>query len=286
MRRGSFRVRALLVIVGVPLFFALIFLLPHHKHLGLNLIALAATALGALELEALLAARGTPRLRALAVLSALIPAAAYLVVLGLIPAFWFQVAMAALISGGLLGVVGARSTDGLAPLLSKAGASVLVVIYPALFVSYVVRMSGLPEASLALLLFFSLNFGNDIMAYLVGSFLGARTRLGLPVSPNKSAAGFIAGAATSVGVALLFRRVFPQLLPMSWAGVGALGLGVGALSIGGDLVESALKRSAGVKDSGGIIPGRGGVLDSIDSLLLSSPLYYFVLLGISGYISQ
>jgi phosphatidate cytidylyltransferase len=286
VRRGSFRVRALLVLVGLPLFFVLIFCLPHYRHLGLNLLAVAATAAGALELESLLAARGTPRLRVLAVLSALIPAAAYLEVLGVGRPWWSEVALAGLLSAGLVSAVGARSADGLEPLLSKAAGSVLVVIYPALFASYVVRISALPEASLALLLFFSLNFGNDIMAYLIGSFAGARTRLGLPVSPNKSAAGFAAGVTTAVGLALLFRGVFPQLLPTSWVVVAALGLGIGAASIAGDLVESALKRSAGVKDSGGIIPGRGGLLDSIDSLLLSAPPYYFVLAGISGYISQ
>jgi phosphatidate cytidylyltransferase len=285
VRPGGFRVRALLVLVGLPLFFVLIFLLPQYKHLGLNLVALAATSLGALELEALLAARGTPRLRVLAVLSALVPAAAYLEILGLARPWWSQAALAALVCAGLLGVVPVRGQEGLNPLLQKAAASVLLVIYPAVFVSYVVRMSGLPEPSLVLLLFFALNFGNDIMAYLAGTFLGARTRLGLLISPNKSAAGFAAGLATSVAVALLYRWVFPRAIPLPWVGTAALGLGVGVLSIGGDLVESALKRSAGVKDSGGIIPGRGGLLDSMDSLLLSAPLYYFVLLGVSGYIS-
>ena len=286
MRPGNLRVRVLLAVVGLPLLFALIFLLPYYRHLGLNVAAVAVTALGALELEALLAAKGTNRLRALAVLSALIPAAAYLEITGLIRPVWFHVVIVTLLSVGLLDLLRVPRGGDMSPLLQKAAGSFLLLIYPALFVSFVVRITGLPEATLALLFFFSLNFGNDIMAYLVGTFLGSRTRLGLPVSPNKSIAGFAAGLASSTGIALLFRRLLPGFFPVSYPVAAAFGLGIGLLTIAGDLIESAFKRSAGVKDSGFIIPGRGGVLDSVDSLLYSAPLFYFVFRGFSGYISQ
>ena len=289
MSRRNLGVRALLLFVGLPVFFALIYLFPQHRHLGLNLGAVAATVVGALETERLTAAKGAPRLRALAVSSGLIPAAAYLEVLGLqVPGFsgasWVQIAATTLLSIALLSLLRATRREHLPPLVHQASASFLVVLYPALFVSFIVRISGLPQATLALFFFFALNFGNDILAYLFGTFLGGRTRLGYPISPNKSIVGFAAGLAGSIGVALLFRRLFPGFFPVSFATAAVFGLAVGALTVAGDLVESALKRSAEVKDSGGVIPGRGGVLDSIDSWLLSAPLFYFVFRGISGYI--
>ena len=127
-----------------------------------------------------------------------------------------------------------------------------------------------------------MNFANDIAAYLAGMFLGRGTRLGYPVSPNKSAAGFIAGFVASIAVALLFRVFVPDLLPISFALAVLIGAGAGILTITGDLVESALKRSVQVKDSSGVLPGRGGLMDSMDSWLISAPLYYFLLTRLMG----
>ncbi len=159
----------------------------------------------------------------------------------------------------------------------------LVLLYPAGLLTFVVRLSGLPRPGLALALFFSMIFANDILAYLVGTFLGAGTRLNYPISPNKSALGFAGGLAGSVGVALGFRAAFPGQLAIGWGGAAALGLVIGVLTIGGDLVESAFKRSAGLKDSGRTIPGRGGVLDSVDSWLLAAPVFYAVMRGLSWW---
>jgi len=282
--RGNLGVRVLLVAVGLPVFFVLIYLLPHHKHLGFNLGVVAVTVAGALEMERLLAAKGSGRLRALAVLSALIPSAAYLEVLGVIGTVWFQVVLVALVSAGLLNLLRTARQADLPPLLHNAGASLLLLAYPALFASFIVRIAGLSRPALALFFFFGLSFGNDIMAYLAGTFLGSRTRIGYVVSPNKSIVGFAAGLVVSIAVAVLFRGLFPSFFPVSYPTAAAFGLGFGLLTIAGDLVESAFKRSAQVKDSGGSIPGRGGVLDSIDSWLLSAPLFYFVFRGVSGYI--
>ncbi len=76
-------------------------------------------------------------------------------------------------------------------------------------------------------------------------------------------------------------RVFIPLLVMSVAACVLFGAALGLLAAMGDLIESALKRSARMKDSGRIIPGRGGVLDSIDSWLICLPLFYFVLTAVS-----
>jgi len=88
--------------------------------------------------------------------------------------------------------------------------------------------------------------------------------------------------STAVGLAAAGKALFPDFLPVSYPAVLALGAVVGALTILGDLVESVLKRSSGVKDSSALIPGRGGVLDSIDSWLLAAPAFYLFFHLVAG----
>lgn len=120
---------------------------------------------------------------------------------------------------------------------------------------------------------------NDTMAYIVGSFIG-KTPFS-PISPKKTWEGTIGGALICVAVMTALSFVVPaaQVLPWyHWAVVFMLCAVFGTL---GDLLESKLKRMAGVKDSGRIMPGHGGFLDRFDSLLLATPavfLYlYFIL---------
>ena len=87
-------------------------------------------------------------------------------------------------------------------------------------------------------------------------------------------AGFIGGACGSVGLAFGCAALFPYALGGPWWTTLILGSVIGAAVIVGDLFESALKRSAGIKDSGSAVPGRGGFLDSFDSLLFAAPVFY------------
>ena len=274
-------VRTATVVVALPLFFLLIFILPHYNHLVLNIAVVLGAAVGAKEVETLLAKRRLPTFAFLFPLAGLIPATTYLEVIGVVSPRWSLAVPTALVVLVLLRSLWVRSSQDLAPLLQRISTSLLVLIYPALLLSFIVRLSALENASLVLFFFFSIIFVNDIMAYLVGMFIGRSTKLNYPVSPNKSALGFAAGVLTVVGVAVLFRALFPWLLPLSYPITALFGAAVGVFTIAGDLVESALKRSAEVKDSGQIIPGRGGILDSIDSWLLTAPVFYFVFLLIS-----
>jgi phosphatidate cytidylyltransferase len=124
------------------------------------------------------------------------------------------------------------------------------------------------------ILSFVVTWANDTFAYFAGHALG-RHRMAERISPKKTWEGFAGGAVGSVAGALVTRWLFPDLgadlsLPM------AVLLGAGGAVLGplGDLSESALKRAAGVKDSGKIIPGHGGLLDRIDALLFVSPWVY------------
>jgi phosphatidate cytidylyltransferase len=123
------------------------------------------------------------------------------------------------------------------------------------------------------LVFMSLTFSwlADTGGYFFGRFLG-KTKLYEAVSPKKTRAGFVGAlVGASVGAALASLWYLPAL-PLAHA--LPLGLFAGAAGQLGDLVESLLKRSTGVKDSGGIVPGHGGMLDRIDALIVVSPIVY------------
>jgi phosphatidate cytidylyltransferase len=120
------------------------------------------------------------------------------------------------------------------------------------------------------LAFLVLLWANDTGAYLVGQAFG-RTKLFERHSPKKTWEGFIGGIAISAGAALIFSYYFKDLLWNQWVSVAILISCFGTL---GDLIESMFKRSINVKDSGGILPGHGGLLDRFDGLLLAAPVVY------------
>ncbi|MCK4547048.1 MAG: phosphatidate cytidylyltransferase [Candidatus Eisenbacteria sp.] len=120
----------------------------------------------------------------------------------------------------------------------------------------------------------SLTWCCDTGAYGVGVKWG-RHRLLERVSPGKSVEGALGGIAASLGMAWIAGKWFAPFLES--ADVIALGLGVGVVSQLGDLVESMVKRNAGVKDASHLIPGHGGVLDRFDSMFFSAPLVYLYL---------
>ena len=120
---------------------------------------------------------------------------------------------------------------------------------------------------------------NDAGAFFVGKRFG-RTKLMPSVSPGKTQAGAVGALLTSlVGTwAYVFFLLAPRAqLGLSWAGVLILGTALSVAAQVGDLAESLLKRQAGVKDSSHLIPGHGGVLDRVDSLLFTIPLGYVLL---------
>jgi phosphatidate cytidylyltransferase len=128
------------------------------------------------------------------------------------------------------------------------------------------------------LVFMSLTFSwlADTGGYFFGRFLG-KTKLYEAVSPKKTRAGFVGAlVGASVGAILASLWYLPAL-PLAHALL--LGLFAGAAGQMGDLVESLLKRSTGIKDSGGIVPGHGGMLDRIDALLVVSPIVYLYASG-------
>jgi len=272
----GFPTRILLVVVTFPVLGVLILVLPQLYHLGFNLVVLFATVVGALEMTALFKSRGIPTSEYLApILAATLPIGAWLEVSGLIPTGWLGVWVPAAMCVLLIRAVIFQDRTKLSAVLSMASSSFFTFLYPGFFLSWIVRLSGLPDPSLCILFFLCLVFGNDMSAYLSGSLWGSSTRLNLSVSPQKSVVGFIGGFVGSTIIVTLFVLLAPHFPPFSVGLAYVLGFATGATVILGDLLESGLKRSAGVKDSGIVIPGRGGMLDSVDSMLFTAPLFFY-----------
>lgn len=124
-----------------------------------------------------------------------------------------------------------------------------------------------------------ITWANDTMAYFAGRFLG-RHKLYPAVSPNKTWEGFFGGMVGSVvGMFVARAFFFPVFTAVDCV---VLGIAGGVLGPMGDLCESMLKRAYGVKDSGKIIPGHGGILDRIDALLFNAPLVYVYVQFVRG----
>lgn len=122
-------------------------------------------------------------------------------------------------------------------------------------------------------------WANDSFAYIVGSTLG-RHHMAPHISPNKSWEGFAAGTVFTVAVWLLTYYLVRERVPawpltLGWH--AAIGVAVSVATVTGDLFESRLKREAGVKDSGRLLPGHGGFLDRHDSLILVSVVAYWMI---------
>lgn len=157
--------------------------------------------------------------------------------------------------------------------LLSTSATVFGLIYVSWFFAHVLKIKTLPAGSAWVFYTILLVKGGDAGAYFVGRKYG-KTKLIPHISPNKSVEGSIACVGTTLLLSLISKLYLPQA---SFLHLSVMGLGLGILSQFGDLAESQLKREAGVKDSGQI-PGLGGILDVLDSLILTVPfVYYYVL---------
>jgi phosphatidate cytidylyltransferase len=164
--------------------------------------------------------------------------------------------------------------DPLSSLQDISPALLGLLYIPALFTFQIqIRRLG-PEWIIFL---YALVWVSDSMAYYAGKGFGKR-KLYTAVSPNKTIAGAVGSIAGGALCSLFLSYAFVPLLTASYAIV--IGIMIGVTTIIGDLVESMFKRDAGVKDSGVIIPGHGGILDKIDGVLFGGPMLYFLLSAI------
>ena len=156
--------------------------------------------------------------------------------------------------------------------VSRASKQLLGFLYIAVFLAQFILMRKFPSGQLWILFTLVAVFSGDTTAFYVGRAFG-RKKLAPAISPGKTVEGGLGAVAGSAAGALLFKGLFFSQVPFLHALI--LGLGVGIFGQLGDLWESVLKRSAQVKDSGTLIPGHGGLLDRIDSVLFAGPFVYY-----------
>lgn len=148
------------------------------------------------------------------------------------------------------------------------------IMYVSWFLSFVIKIRHLPGGAYWVAYLVAVTKSGDIGAYLGGSFFGRHSLLP-HISPKKSVEGTLAGVTASAIVSLLFYDILP--FKFGALQLALLGLFIGLIGECGDLSESLIKRYCGVKDSGRLLPGFGGVLDLLDSVLFTAPLFYFYL---------
>ncbi|MDR2632046.1 MAG: phosphatidate cytidylyltransferase [Treponema sp.] len=270
--------RILLFVIGLPLVIGIVVLLPYKQHLALNLLVIIVSALGAAEFAGLLKKKHAPiEPREAVILGSVHPLSATLTASFDFPA---QIVPGTFILGASWVLVSRifAGEDKLKGVADRFTAACAILIYPGVFLAWIIKMSRWAYADKVILLFLLMVIANDSVAWAVGMLWGKGNQGFIPASPHKSVAGFIGGLVASIivggGAFFFIPEAFRSArLPTVSAGM-LLGLISGVAACLGDLGESALKRSVNMKDSGTLMPGRGGILDSIDSISLAAPVYY------------
>lgn len=157
----------------------------------------------------------------------------------------------------------------------------LGVVYIAGFLSYLIWIRLSTDGSALIIFLLFLIWGGDAGAYYAGRSIGRR-KLYPQVSPNKTVEGAFGGLVGSFIGGFLAKMIF-GLSFFSFFDLVFLAILLGGFGQLGDLTESMLKRSAGVKDSSALIPAHGGLLDKLDSVAFAAPLFYYYLFWMKGY---
>lgn len=161
------------------------------------------------------------------------------------------------------------------------GASLSVVVYVGFLGAYLISLRNLPGGMWWSFIILPTVWIADSGAYLLGKTIG-KNKLAPKTSPNKTWEGYLGGlifgSLGSMGLVLLFERVYNAGLSISPLQGALLGLVISAFIPLGDLTESMIKRPAGEKDSGNIMPGHGGFFDRLDSLFWAAPIGYYLVL--------
>lgn len=262
-------------VVALPLLFIIIFFLPQMNHLAFACVAIAACLFGVIEMNDMVGRKGkVSRVTYLAPLLMLFHFIVLYNDLSRTFTYYLFVLLAAMV---MMIQIFRGEADGFETSIDIASRSLLVLVYPGLLSTFLIDLLFLEHSTSHILLFLALVFGSDTFAYFSGMAFGRNNKGVVKVSPNKSVAGFVGGTLIPGFLGLGAFMIWPEIFGSGALGGFILGFVTAVAGTLGDLLESTIKRSAGVKDSGFIIPGRGGILDSIDSLLVACPFFIMVL---------
>ena len=180
---------------------------------------------------------------------------------GLLPSMWVSVVMLVAFMAGVVAILLNPATQP----VRQVGLLLLLIAYIALPFGLITSL--LPGGPHLFIGFMVILWTNDTGAYLVGKAIG-RTKLLPHVSPKKTVEGVVGGVLLAMATGAVLAWAWPELSSAHWI---ICALVVALASTIGDLLESAFKREAGVKDSGTILPGHGGILDRFDGFLMALP---------------
>ena len=261
--------RVYTALVGIPIVFAAVCLLPPW---GVTLLALTGGSIALLELTRMVF--GTRQNEVLTGIVLLLTAL-------LITSSYWPVPLGPMLLSGLLAALLTLlwSTQPVEFRFRDMGLALFGALYIGLTLSSLVTTRALPGGEWLIVFLALVTWAGDTGAYYAGTLWG-RHPLAPSISPKKSVEGLVGGLVLSMIAAVAVQSTLvPQLTTLDALLLGTAMTVTGLL---GDLCESAIKRSVGVKDSGGILPGHGGMLDRLDSLLFTAPTFYYYVTLVRG----
>ncbi|MEA2087460.1 MAG: phosphatidate cytidylyltransferase [Candidatus Caldatribacteriota bacterium] len=161
---------------------------------------------------------------------------------------------------------------------SKVLAEISITIFGSIYLGYLfsfmLKIKDLPNGNYFLISLLIITWANDIGAYLIGTIFG-KNKIFPKISPKKTVEGSIGGTIVSIATTVALKN----WLNLTINELISLGLIIAIAAQLGDLFESVLKRGSGIKDSGTLIPGQGGILDCVDSLIFTAPVFYYYIIS-------
>lgn len=269
--------RLIMFAIGMPTIILPAYYLPHYNFLVFHLEIIITSIIATIEMQHLFLKRFGGSFSSLIVsfLGTLIIATGYFMNRG--EASWGNIIALYLVSFFVLFlkefIASFRGDFDL--VFHRLSAGIFSLTYPWFFAIFFSRIVSLPAPRYAISLFLLIVFFCDSSSWFFGKFFGKGNRGIFIVSPNKSIAGFIGGYLGSMFITIVVYYLFPVFILSIFQALIVTFFTTTA-AITGDLIESMMKRACDVKDSGSIILGRGGILDSMDSLLFAAPVFYVV----------
>ncbi|UTC67480.1 MULTISPECIES: phosphatidate cytidylyltransferase [unclassified Treponema] len=267
--------RLIIFFVGAPLVLASIYFLPHYNFLVYHIELFIAALIANYEIYNILSQRSPayPK-NILAFFGLILLGCSYLSGLHIIPFRYIFFVLGCVIVITMFMEIIFSFSGNFTNSMSRFTTGMFMLIYPWGLSVYLSSITRLPNAGALIIMFYLMTFGCDSLAWFFGMLFGKSNRGFIKASPKKSIAGFIGGFIGSTAAAAASFYFFNKQFNGKLKELIIIALCTALFAIIGDIIESILKRSADLKDSGKVILGRGGILDSIDSLLVASPVFY------------
>jgi len=272
--------RLLTFFIGIPTVMAIVWF-PVLRHLPLQIVCFAISIMGANEFYRMLAPKTKlfPKWVVL-LMDAIVYSSQYVfLLLGYNPELniWVYAICVLILMGSS---VFTNQMDGA---ISKIALSAFIPLYCGFLFSFIPSLAYFKDYSrFLIILFLIIVFMCDSSAWFFGILFGKGNRGVFPASPNKSVAGLIGGIVGAIVFGCLVNFLFRNVVTFEYYKIAIIAFLTSLCAIIGDLIESVFKRDCGVKDSGKIVPGRGGIMDCMDSVSAAAPIFFILVYFMLG----